>query len=102
MSQWDYRWLYNKFHGKGIKLKTFAQGYVISLCGVVLRLDATTPSQPDSSPIQYLIFFVFFLFSPFFEFLFSINILNNCYLIKCNKQLQEKYCVSREKIVHSI
>ena len=34
--------------------------------------------------------------------LFSINIyLNNCYLIKCNKQ-QEKYCVSSEKIVHPI
>ena len=34
--------------------------------------------------------------------LFSINIyLNNCYLIKCNKQ-QEKYRVSSEKIVHPI
>ena len=34
--------------------------------------------------------------------LFSINIyLNNCYLIKCNKQ-QEKYRVSSEKIVHRI
>ena len=34
--------------------------------------------------------------------LFSINIyLNYCYLIKCNKQ-QEKYRVSREKIVHRI
>ena len=34
--------------------------------------------------------------------LFSINIyLNNCYLIKRNKQ-QEKYDVSREKIVQLI
>ena len=42
-------------------------------------------------------------FFPFlFVLLFSINIyLNNCYLIKCNKQ-QEKYRVSSEKIVHRI
>ena len=34
--------------------------------------------------------------------LFSINVyINNCYFIKCNKQ-QEKYCVSKEKIVHRI
>ena len=26
-----------KFQGKGIKLKTFLQGYVISLCGLVVR-----------------------------------------------------------------
>ena len=46
--------------------------------------------------------FFFFLFFSFFVFLFSINIyLNNCYLIKCTKQ-QEKYRVSREKIVHLI
>ena len=52
---------------------------------------------------QYLIFFSFFLFCfRFFVLLFSINIyLNNCYLIKCNKQ-QEKYRFSREKIVHRI
>ena len=28
---------WGKFHGKGIKLKTFPQGYVISLSGVVVR-----------------------------------------------------------------
>ena len=44
----------------------------------------------------------FLFFSRFLVLLFSINIyLNNCYLIKCNKQ-QEKYRVSREKIVHRI
>ena len=48
------------------------------------------------------LFFSSFFFLPFFVLLFSIKIyLNNCYLIKCNKQ-QEKYRVSREKIVHRI
>ena len=48
--------------------------------------------MPGSSPTQ--LFFFFFLFFPFFCFVVSINIyLNNCYLIKCNKQ-QEKYRVS--------
>ena len=43
-----------------------------------------------------------FFFFPLFELLFSVNIyLNNCYLIKCNKQ-KEKYQVSREKIVHCV
>ena len=42
------------------------------------------------------------LFFLVFVLLFSINIyLNNCYLLKCNKQ-QEKYRVSSEKIVHRI
>ena len=62
---------------------------------------------PGASPTQYLLFFLsFFLsfFLPFFPFsfvlLFSINVyLNNCYLIKCYKE-QEKYRVSREKVVH--
>ena len=48
------------------------------------------------------LFFLLSFFSPFFVLLFSINIyLNNCYLIKCNKQ-QQTYRVSREKIVHPI
>ena len=66
--------------------------------------------MPDWSPTQ--LFFSFYLFLPFLGgggggvgdgvLLFSINIyLNYCYLIKCNKQ-QEKYRVSREKIVHRI
>ena len=56
--------------------------------------------MPGSSPTE--LFFSFFLFFPFFVLLFSINIyLNNCYLIKRNKQ-QEKYDVSREKIVQLI
>ena len=88
-----------KFHGKDIKLKTFPHGYVISLCGVVVRCSRVDHKVPGSSPTQF--FFSFFLFSPFL-LLFSINIyINNCYLIKCNK-LQEKHCVSREKIVHRI
>ena len=53
-----------------------------------------------SSPADF--FIPSFFFFPLFVLLFSINIwLNNCYLIKCNKQ-QEKYCVSRENIVHCI
>ena len=53
-----------------------------------------------SSPSELFIYYVFFF--SFFMLLFSINIwLNNCYLMKCNKQ-QGKYCVSRENIVHRI
>ena len=84
-----------KFHAKGIKLKTFPEGYVISLCGVVVRCSHVEPKVSGSS-------FPFPFFSCFFVLLFSINIqLNNCYLIKCNKQ-RKKYCFSREKIVHRI
>ena len=58
--------------------KTFPQGYVISLCGVVVRCSRVEPNVPGSSVGNS-----FFL--PFFVFLFSINIyLNNRYLIKCN------------------
>ena len=43
-----------------------------------------------------------FFFFPFIVLLFSINIqLNNCYLMKCNKQ-QEKYRASSENIAHHI
>ena len=53
-----------------------------------------------SSPTQ--LFFFLLSFFPIFVLLFSINIyLNNCYLIKRNKK-QEKYHVSRVKIVHLI
>ena len=53
-----------------------------------------------SSPTQ--LFFFLLSFFPIFVLLFSINIyLNNCYLIKRNKK-QEKYHVSREKMVHLI
>ena len=46
--------------------------------------------------------FSFFFFPRCFVLLFSIHVhLNNCYLIKCNKQ-QEEYRVSREQIVHRI
>ena len=84
-----------KFHGKGIKLKTFPQSYLISLCGVVVRCSRVKPKVPGSSFTQLFFF-------PFIVLLFSINIyLNNCYLMKCNRQ-QEKCRVSREKIVHRI
>ena len=57
--------------------------------------------MPGSSPTQFLLSFFLFFFR-FFWLVISINIyLNNCYLIKCNKQ-QEKYRVSSEKIVHRI
>ena len=75
---------------------------------VVVRYGRVEPKVPGLSPTQYLIFFSFLLsfFSLFFVSLFSTNkyiniYLNNCYLIKCNKQ-QEKYRVSGEKIVHRI
>ena len=49
---------------KGIKLKTFPQDYVISLCGVVVRCSCVKPKVPGSSPIP--LFFPFLLFFPFF------------------------------------
>ena len=56
--------------------------------------------MPGSDPTRP--FLPSFFFFPFFVLLFSINIyLNNCYLIKCNKQ-QQTYRVSSEKIVHPI
>ena len=89
-----------KVHLKGIKSKTFPQGFLISLSGVVVRCSRVEPKVPGSSPTQF--FFPSFFFFPFFVLLFSINIyLNNCYLIKCNKQ-QEKYRASSEKTVHHI
>ena len=57
------------------------------------------PKVQGSSPSA--LFILPFLFLPVFcvvvFYKYSIY-LNNCYLIKCNKQ-QEKYCVSRENIV---
>ena len=67
----------------------------------MVRSRRVEPMLPGSSPTGLLFSFFpsFFLFLPFFVLLFSINMyLNNCYLIKCNKQ-QEMYRVSREKIV---
>ena len=46
-----------KFHEKGIKLKAFPQGYVISLCGVVVRYNRVEPRVPGQSFTQYVIFF---------------------------------------------
>ena len=90
-----------KFHGKGIKLKTFQKDYVICRCGVLARCSRVEPKVPGSSPSQ-LFFFLLSFFCPFFVLLFSINIyINNCFLIKCNKQ-HEKYRISREKIGHRI
>ena len=49
-----------KFHGKGIKLKTFPKGYVISRCGVVVRCSGVKPKGLGSRLSQ--LFFSFFLF----------------------------------------
>ena len=88
------------FHGKDIKLKTFPHGYIISLCGVVVRCSRVDHKVPGSSPTHF--FLSFLPFFPIFFGFFSINIfITKCYLIKCNKQ-QEKYCVSRENIAHRI
>ena len=51
-----------KFHGKSIKLKTFPQCFLISLCGVVVSYSHVEPKVLGASPTQYLIFFSFFLF----------------------------------------
>ena len=52
--------------------------------------------------LLYNAFFPFSFFSPLLCVVISIHIyLNNCYLIKCNKQ-QEEYRVSREEIAHRI
>ena len=91
-----------KFHGKRIKLKTFPQGYKNQPLWCSVKVDLRRPNVLGSSPIQYRIVFPSFFFFPVFLLLFSINIyLNNCYLIKFNKE-QEKHPVSREKIVHCI
>ena len=83
-----------KFHTKGIKLKNFPQGYVISLCGVVDR-HRVEPKVTSASPTQ--LFSSFLFFSRFFVLLLSIIIyLNNCYLINAINR------VSREKVVHRI
>ena len=75
-----------KFHGKGIKLKSFPQGYVISLCGVVAlssieaflccreagekeKGSARGTKVPGSSPTQYLIFSVFFCVVVFYKYI---------------------------------
>ena len=88
-----------KFHGKCIKLKTFQKGYVISRCGVSARCSRAGGAGIESFST---LFFLLSFFCPFFVLLFSINIyINNCFLIKCNKQ-QEKYRISREKIGHRI
>ena len=39
-----------KFHTKAIKLKTFPQGYVISVCGVVVSCSLVELKVPGSSP----------------------------------------------------
>ena len=83
--------------GKGIKLKTYRQICV-----------SRQAKGAGSTPSLYFSFFPSFFLSFRFCFVlfaylfccFSINIcLNNCYLIDCNKQ-QEKYRVSKEKIVY--
>ena len=52
---------WRKFHGKGIKLKTFPHGYVISLCGVVVRCSRVGPTRAGFESYSTL----FFLLSSF-------------------------------------
>ena len=56
-----------KFHGNGIKLKTFPHGYVISLWGVVVRRRAE--GQGSTYSVPYL-FFLLSFFSVFFVVVF--------------------------------
>ena len=86
--------------GKGIKLKTFSQGCMISLCSIVVRCSRVEPKVPSSSPTPPFFFLPSF-FSVFYVVVLYKIYINNCYLIKSNEQ-QEKYCVSREKTVHRI
>ena len=66
----------------------------------MVKCSCVDSKVPGSNSTE--LFIPSFFFFPFFVLLFSINIyLNNCYLIKRNKK-QEKYHVSREKIVHLI
>ena len=67
-----------EFSWKRRQIKTFPQGYIISLCGVlVVRCSRVKPKVPGSSLTQLIV--------SFFLLLFSIIIyLNNCYLIKYN------------------
>ena len=73
-------------------------------CGTYIY-SSIKPKLQRSSPTQYLIFFSFFVLFcllicavVFYKYLY----LKNCYLIKCINKQQEKYHVSREKIVHCI
>ena len=71
--------------GNCYKLETFLQGYVISLCAVVVRQRAR------------VLLSILSFFPPFFVLLFCINIyLNNCYLIKCNKQQEKISCFQKK------
>ena len=66
----------------------------------MVRCSRVEPKAKGLSPTEF--FIPSFFFFPFFVLSFSRNIeLNNCYLIKCNKE-QEMYCVFRENIVHRI
>ena len=87
---------------KGIKLKTFRRGYVISLCGDSSGKVWSRWAEGAGFDSFTTLFFHFPFFSRCFVLLFSIHIyLNNCYSIKCNKR-QEEYRVSREEIAHRI
>ena len=75
---------------------------ITSSASVVQWLGVVASSQRCRVRVLPNYFFPSLFFFRFFVLSFSMNIqLNNCYLIKCNKQ-QEKYCVSRENIVHRI
>ena len=87
-----------RFIQKALNQRLFPE--ITESTSVVQWLDVVASSRRCWVQIPHHSFFLLSFFSRFFVFLFSINIyLNNCYLIKCNKQ-QEKYRVSSEKIVH--
>ena len=57
------------FHGKGMKLKTYPQSYVISLCGIVQSGRSEWWAEGagiESCLVHYFLFLLSFFFSPVF------------------------------------
>ena len=95
---------WRKFSSMDNALKSFHHdSYVISLSGVVVKWSRRCRVQVRLCTLLFYLLSLFFTVFGLFCLLncfvvFSINIyLNNCYLVKCNKQ-KEKHCVSRAKI----
>ena len=67
-----------KFHGKGIKWKTFPNDYAASLCGVVVGCSRVESTVPGSNlTVLYIPFFSCLMhsFPPSFIYLFILSIL---------------------------
>ena len=58
--------------------RRFPQGYVISLCGVVVRYTCVESKVPGASPTQYLLFFLSFFLSAFFPVFFCVVVFFKC------------------------